>query len=226
MKRRYWERKNSQICVLCGKENDTGKVFCPGCRAERNEQQRKDRQFYAGLGLCHKCGRNKIFGSEGRCPECRAKESANVKKRIKTDREKEKNNAQQRRRYQELREQGICTKCRKYKAVPGKAKCGICAEKERLRGRQQYVPTAIPRAERNLHGLCHTCSNSLDMDGMKICSKCYADLKKAREARDLSQWRCDNRMIFRSRQDYNCDSTAENAKKIFRTAPYADAFRD
>ena len=223
-KRRYWERKNSHLCTLCGKANDTGGACCPECRAKESERGRKNRQFYAELGLCHKCGKNRVFGSEKRCPECRAKVSAYEAGRIRTDREREKDNSRRRRRYQESREQGICVGCYKLKAVPGKTRCGICAEKERRRERQRYVPAAIPRAERNLYGLCHTCSNRLDMDGMKICSKCYADLKKAREAKAPSHWRRDNRMTFRSRQGYSCDPLTENAKRIFRTAPYAGAF--
>lgn len=67
------------------------------------------------------------------------------------------------------------------------------------------------------------------MSGVKVCSRCYADLKKAREARGsilALQWRQDNKMNYQSRKYNSCDAMTENAKKIFRTAPYAGAFRD
>lgn len=65
------------------------------------------------------------------------------------------------------------------------------------------------------------------MDNVKLCSRCYAALEKAREARgnvSESQWGRGKRVIFRSRQRCDCDPITENAKRIFRTAPYAGVF--
>lgn len=164
-------------------------------------------------------------GMKKRCPECRAEAAENAERRGRTDQDREKDNACHKILYRERREQGICVRCGKCRAVQGKARCITCLMKEREQDRRRYVPAEIPRGERNRYGLCITCSNSLDMDGMKVCSRCYADLKKAREAvREDSPWKEDNRVVFQKRTGVSPDVTTEKAKIIFHTAPYADAF--
>lgn len=222
-RRRYLARKNAGLCMGCGKETGDGKVYCPECRVRQNERARQNRAFYAEHGLCRRCGRNRVFGSEKRCPECRALDAAREARRARTDEVREKNNAYHRRRYQERSSLGICTQCGRRKAEAGKKRCGICAGRAAARNRERYVAAAIPKAERYRHGLCCTCSNSLDMDGMKICSRCYGHLSEVRKANP--SWRQDNAGVYLKSPGGHCGTAAENAKRVFMAAPYAGAFR-
>lgn len=196
-KRRYYERKNKGLCVRCGKAVMDGQAYCLECRMRRNEEARQDRIFYKEHGLCTCCGRNRVFNNERLCPECRAKAANWMAQRERTDEERDKHNARRRKYYWERSEQGICTACGKRRAVLGKKMCGICLRKRAEYKRSQYIPAAIPKAERYLHGLCNVCSNSLDMEGMKVCSRCYANLKKARKVNHI--WKQDNTIIFKRR---------------------------
>lgn len=225
--RRYWARKSNQLCVSCGKANDSGKILCPQCSERRHMEDKQDRVFREGLGLCNRCGKNRVFGGEKRCPECRAKANRNAARRGRTDGERKKNNDSCRLRYHEYAARGICVKCGRRRAVPGKRRCGICAHRRADQDRQRRGTSGMARAERCGYGLCYTCGSILDMDNVKLCSRCYAALEKAREARgnvSESQWGRGKRVIFRSRQSCDCDPITENAKRIFRTAPYAGAF--
>ena len=49
------------------------------------------------------------------------------------------------------------------------------------------MKVAIPRSERNAYGLCYVCGSSLNLDNMKICSKCYEKRKDAR-AKNLEEY--------------------------------------
>ena len=195
--RRYHERKNKGLCVKCGSTVIDGQVYCLECRMCRNEEARQNRIFYREQGLCTYCGRNRVFKNEHLCPEWRAKAANWQAQRKKTDKERDRHNARRRKHYWERSAQGICTACGKRKAVPGKKMCGICAGKKAEDQRIKHIPAAIPRAERYLHGLCSICSNSLDMANMKVCSRCYENLKRARKTSHI--WKQYNTVIFKSR---------------------------
>ncbi len=185
----YWERKNSHLCTRCGKPSEDGKILCPECRAGYNEDARQARLFYKSLGLCSECGKNRVFRHEKTCPECRAKNTRNYHR---TEEQRERYYASNRKWYWKNSEQGICVKCGRRKAVEGKKMCGICASRvaNRIkisRMEKRYNTTdlkaRIPRSEWPENGLCFMCGSPMDMDGVKVCSKCYEKLRYARSKR-------------------------------------------
>lgn len=227
-KKRYWERKNNHLCVVCGKQNETDKALCPECRAKKNEYYRKNTKFYASLHLCTRCGKNRTFGEEKICPECRAIKATAQSLHGLTDEQKKNRYARRCRRYHERLQQGICTLCGRRSAVEGRAKCGICAAKSRERQReyQNRRKTGIPRTERVQNGLCYTCGSRLDREGKAMCSRCESisrkNLEKARGCN--AYWKKDDKMIYLKRTETSCDVATGNARKIFHASPYANAF--
>ena len=70
----YDRRKEQGICVICGKEKPKeGYICCEQCKEKRKIYQRETREYYRNLGICSRCGKNKLFGEENECPECMAK---------------------------------------------------------------------------------------------------------------------------------------------------------
>lgn len=188
----YWERKNSHLCPRCGKPSEDGKVHCPECRARYREDARQARLFYKSLGLCSECGKNRVFKHEKTCPECRARKCNNKSRNRITEEQKERYYALYHKWYWRLSEQGICVKCGRRKAVEGKKMCGICAARaadriRKSRMEKRYNATdlksRIPKVEWYENGLCSMCGSPMDMDGVKVCSKCYAKLRYARSKR-------------------------------------------
>ena len=126
----YRQRKDSGVCVRCGKERAPGnKTHCPECLEKVREYDRKTRLFYKSIGICPMCRKDKLFGEEKSCPECRAKRK---KYSTFTEESKINNRRKQRELYKECIENGICTRCRKRKAVYNRKKCEICLEKDRV----------------------------------------------------------------------------------------------
>lgn len=68
-------RKESGLCVQCGKPLDRDGVYCKTCCEKNNEESRLTRAYYIKRGVCPMCRKNYIFGDEKRCPECSAKDS-------------------------------------------------------------------------------------------------------------------------------------------------------
>lgn len=48
------------------------KVMCCECAEKQRIYRQETRKFLRNLGLCPRCGKNKLFGDEKECPECTA----------------------------------------------------------------------------------------------------------------------------------------------------------
>ena len=71
----YYYRKANGLCTDCGKEIEPerkGKTTCEACKEKNTKEAQETREFRRMLGLCPRCGKNKLIGDEKNCPECRA----------------------------------------------------------------------------------------------------------------------------------------------------------
>ncbi len=134
------------------------------------EKHISDWEFYQGIGICPRCRKNKLYGSEKQCPGC----SADMYVSVMRNREKEHYNQTHRewgrKAYQNRKEKGICTRCGKRKPDNGFLTCGICRKKGRD---YRYTKEGKPgRMERVINGLCYFCGNPVKK-GYKVCEKHY-----------------------------------------------------
>ena len=111
-KRLIERRKNQGLCLKCGNPLDRKGVHCIKCNNELNEEHRKQKQAYIDCGICYRCRKNPIMGSEKTCPECRAKyrEWSSKRPEEKKKRDKELTELSHERIRQECRDNGIPTK--------------------------------------------------------------------------------------------------------------------
>lgn len=93
---------------------------------------RESRRFFTSIGICPRCGKNKLFGDEKSCPECRAKESQYESKRWVEQHDKRLSDRKKsfNRLYHERKQQGICVKCGKRNADEKHVTCEWCRKKE------------------------------------------------------------------------------------------------
>lgn len=147
--------------------------MCAECAEKQKIYQRETREYLRNMGLCPRCGKNKLFGDEKECPECNAKSyEITMRSREKLGKEHYNNqhNEWARNEHQKRIEQGICTRCGRRKADEGYKTCGICRAKTRNYKRIKYgKPDRNERAER---GLCYFCDNPIKY-GYKVCEKHY-----------------------------------------------------
>ena len=89
---------------------------CPKCEEKHCLRTRQDREALASLGICPRCGKNKLYGSEKECLECGAKGYAAVlKSKEKLGAEHYNNIHKQwaRSAYHTRVAEGMCTRCGK-----------------------------------------------------------------------------------------------------------------
>lgn len=159
----YQRRKEQGLCVLCGNEKDGKYVACLSCRNKQKQDSKDRRDFLKNIGICYKCGKNKLYGQEKICPECLANNNY-----------KTKYNAEyQKTRYEKLRSQNICTKCQKNISVENKTYCKQCLIKHRNESREYRMKKNgyIQRYERISYGLCYICGDETTND-RKLCDAC------------------------------------------------------
>lgn len=193
----YERRKEKGICVICGKENaQKGFVCCEKCKEKQKNDRRETREFLKKIGICPRCGENKLFGDEKECPECLAKMYELNKKY------KKNSNYNYKEWYKKdvdyLKKNGLCISCRKKKAAEGKASCERCLIKNKIRAEESRLKKGIiPRSERLSYGLCYFCGNKIDREG-KTCSECASRLVKnlPKEKSVNKHWIDDNKLIF------------------------------
>ena len=196
-------RKDNNLCLLCGNPLDRKGVYCIKCNNEFNEEHRKQKQAYIDCGICYRCRKNPIMGSEKTCPECRAKyrEWSSKRPEDKKQRDKELTELSHERRRQECRDNGICYICKKRKAEPGKKRCSICREKSNRKNREYYQRKSnrLTRDQRIEQGICIWCDNKAK-PGKKLCEDCCN--KSIRNVEDKrkpnEQWRKDNQLTFKN----------------------------
>lgn len=196
-KNQYQKNKENGRCVVCGKPARENKVHCEECRQKKAIYQRETRAFRVKMGLCPRCGKNKLFGDERTCPECLAQDMIYKKKSRentgKTDMDY----------YKELQKQyaenNLCrTGCGRER-FGGTTYCETCLIKHRERNKKYRMKkNGMERSERPSYGLCYTCGNSLD-GNKRLCNKCSEKVKKNLPKKSGNEyWRKDNRMIFKN----------------------------
>ena len=139
----------------------------------RAVRAREERKFYVSLGLCPRCGKNKLFGTEKNCLECSAKQQEyNEKYKVNHLEEVRKStNNYHRSVYQHRKEAGLCVRCGKRKPLYNDLRCGICKEKMNLRKQERRMRNnQLTRKERLEHGLCYFCGAET-VSGLKVCER-------------------------------------------------------
>ena len=188
-KRLLEKRKINGLCIDCGNTLDRDGVRCVKCNAKHNKEINADRKWYIENGICPRCRKNIIFGSENVCPECSAyayEITMNSRERLGKEHYNKVHKEWSKRTHNEMIQKGICTRCRKRKADYGYKTCGICRAKIRNYKRIKYGKP--DRSERYKQGLCYFCDNPIK-DGYKVCEKHYkmnvekSLSQKAKEAR-------------------------------------------
>lgn len=111
----YQKRKNKGICMECGARligKRKGKTLCTKCAEKHSKYIKENTAFFISLGLCPRCGKERVMGDEKRCPECRAKEwKQNTEYRNTHPEYREKKNANARLLRQFRIENHLCTDC-------------------------------------------------------------------------------------------------------------------
>ena len=125
----YHQRKNSGVCVSCGKQKPVpDRVRCEQCLDKDRQENRLKREMLKSLGICARCGKVSVFKGETLCPECRAKHMNAVEQYRRNHPEKYKamHDVANKKRTDYLRANGICITCGKRKVYDGCVQCSIC----------------------------------------------------------------------------------------------------
>lgn len=192
------KRRSENKCIDCGKPLDRQGYRCTQCNAKLNEEQRKRRQFLKKIGICPRCGKNKLYGDEKVCLECGANEYATAmssRERLGKDHYNEVHRNWSYSTYQKRKEEGICTRCGKRKADYGLTTCGICRAKDNAT-RLKRQPHKPPRSERYKQRLCYFCDNPIK-DGYKVCEKHYQMNCEKQKLADRTYLRNSNDALFK-----------------------------
>ena len=201
-KERYEKRKQSGMCVKCGKVPPRpNRVCCETCAEKDRVRRDETREFFKKMGLCARCGKHKVYGSRVECLDCAEHMSKlnfvcrNKNKAIIAEKARKK--------LAELKEKGICCKCKHRAVVPGKTYCPICLYKKRERSREERNRKRndfIPRSERYSYGLCYRCGDKLDTD-KRLCSKCSNALVENFKGKRAENhiWKQNNQLLFAKR---------------------------
>lgn len=123
----YMNRKESGVCIRCGKPTDDEHSRCKECMDYASEYQRKTREWCKENHICVICHKQVVYENEITCPDCRAKNIIRVRKydeKYGSEKRKERN----KNRYANLKSKGLCVVCGYRKAVDGKTKCRICQD--------------------------------------------------------------------------------------------------
>ena len=165
-------RKANKLCEDCGKPLDrsTG-VLCSKCRDRHNAYERETYKFYQSVGICPKCHRISLIGSEKKCPECRAKDAENSARRAYNRESHSRSNKKRRDRLKSL---GICVNCGKNRAEEGHVHCRSCMDRRSLSQRlARNAPLVGERNSRVARGICYRCGKNPILEGRKLCQGCY-----------------------------------------------------
>lgn len=179
-------RKENNLCTNCGKPLDREGTSCIECRNKINKEVRDTRNWYQSHGICPRCRRNKLYGTEKNCPECAARAYISAMKTRDNEKYNRKHAEWSKRTHQEMIDKGICTRCRKRNADGGYKTCEICRAKGKQYKRMKYGKPN--RQERHLQGLCYFCDNPIKQ-GYKVCEHHYqmniekSNCQKAKEVR-------------------------------------------
>lgn len=183
---------------MCGREKTTDRVMCEECAEKSRIATQETRKYYKSLGLCPRCGKNKLFGDEKNCPECRAKmyEINKKSKKNQNFQQKEKIREYYKKYSKKIKEQGICRRCAKRKVAEGHIYCSQCLIKHRTEEKKRR-DLGIDRSERPNYGLCYFCGDPLDRAG-RACKACSEKMKRNLPKKHFENkyWRELNRLDF------------------------------
>lgn len=198
-KRLLETRKANGLCIDCGNALDRDGVRCVKCNTKHNKEGKADRKWYRENGICPRCRKNIILGTENVCPECSAyayEITMNSRERLGKEHYNKVHKDWSKRTHHEMIDRGICTRCRKRKADYGYKTCGVCREKIRNYKRIKYGKP--DRSERYKQGLCYFCDNPIK-DGYKVCEKHYnMNVEKANSgnANDARKELINNKILY------------------------------
>lgn len=150
MRKEYYEkRKQKGLCMECGAKligKRKGKVLCTKCAKEHSQYMKENTAFYLKMGLCPRCGKNRVMGDEKRCPECRAREWITNSAYRNTHPEYiEKKNAKARLTRQFRIENHLCTDCGVELTDYRYKSCEKCRIKRRLAAEKHRKKVAYTR---------------------------------------------------------------------------------
>ena len=201
----YLRRKQMGLCVLCGGVIETeriGKTTCLTCIKKNAEYKRESKAFAKSMGICPRCQKNKLFGTEKNCLECRAKNQDRRQKQREKNPDKESiylQHAHENRlvRYQQRKEQHLCVTCGKplRKSDTTHSNCDSC----RLKVRSKHVISVKPRSEYkqaiwSAQGLCTMCG--AERYGKHGLCKYHYDILKLNGGKN-EEWKKDNEIAFK-----------------------------
>ncbi len=211
------EREAKGVCTTCGGVLDTDGKTCMACRKKQREEYRKRREWYASLGICPYCGKEKLYGEERECIECRRKKYEKVRKRResmtaeKREEERKRRREYERELYQRAKKENICPRCGKRKPENGKISCGICLARNRDRARELYreANDTVSRDDRIAYRLCYICGKQLGGNqDWKVCGRCrercIENLPSGNQSGADHPWRRGNALLFDSQMRRYC----------------------
>lgn len=181
------QRRESRLCVRCGKQDDrtkNGMQHCAECAEKARhqnqryrashpsfrEQQRAERAAtYAWMRqrqVCVRCQTQDAFTLAGKClcADCAEKESQRSRdKAARTARKTAKDN--------ERKAAGLCVQCGKTLDRDG-IYCRRCVFIKNRNQRRKRIEDGInwPRGD---NGYCYQCNKELRLPGRGVCQKCY-----------------------------------------------------
>ena len=144
----YRKYKNEGRCGNCGRpleEERKGKTLCVKCNEIRTIEAKKNYDFLRSIGVCPRCGKEKLEGEETICLECAAKNyAASRKYRANHPEIAQRNNDRGRERYHYRKEHHLCVRCGE-PVEEGFASCEKCRMKNR-----QIVARCLKRKAWNI----------------------------------------------------------------------------
>lgn len=187
----YKERDEQGLCVKCCGERDNHTKQCSKCRAITNNYLRDAYSKRQILGICPRCGKNRLFGNEKTCIECKAKNLSNMeraratynedKRQVVLNRQSSYNKSKRAYRI----EHNLCVRCAKplkyTKGIKYK-NCPTCLAKEREWKKNDRIKKGLPVKEDMLEkdrSVCYFCNNPALQD-MRVCEKHHSIIVESR----------------------------------------------
>lgn len=134
-----------------------------------------DYQFYKGIGVCAKCGKNPPKPNRAKCFDCLEKEAQNRRNRLLNETEDERKQRLERMRLynqrsrRKAKEDGKCINCKKPLSVNSECFCIDCRVKNQRKNDRKK--DGIDRSERKQYGRCYICNKVADKG--RLCLDCY-----------------------------------------------------
>jgi hypothetical protein len=175
----YNRAKEKGLCTSCYKPNDRpDRAMCSKCTEYKRNYEFQNREFRREIGLCSRCGKNKVDGTEKHCPECRAERANYTDKYRKQNPDKvaEWSKKAREKQKQRAKEEHLCSRCLTPLADDYTYKtCHRCRAKmtEWKKVKRAEQGNMIQYWKSN--GLCSYCGKTV-RQGYKVCDEHYQHL--------------------------------------------------